>query len=375
MEESDKFALTRSEKRILNIFFRRGFQSQAEIAELTELKQQSVSRLLANLKKTAFIIEGKKVTSGKRGYPTASFTLNPNKVNSIGVGIMSDVVCLTLVDFKGNILSEAQSPLPSMTKRAVLNWVKIQLQQLKQQSMFSSALLAGVGVSISGSYINEEHGFNTPHYLQEWYAVDIASFFSEHLAMPAWVENDGNVAALGESMTGVGRWAENFAYVYISSGIGGGIVLNGEVWKGKNGNAGEFAGGLPPNIYPFPNLELLRQIVSKRGNHFNSVYELLENFDINWPANDEWITKVRDSFCIIASNACAILDLDAVVLGGRLPKALAEKLIPLLEFYDQRRRAVERPPAKLIAAEAKGNAAALGAAMLPICNQLFVPFH
>lgn len=148
-------------------------------------------------------------------------------------------------------------------------------------------------------------------------------------------------------------------------------MLNGEVWRGRHGNAGEFAGGLPTNIYPFPTLELLRQLTAKQGRNFETVSELVANYDDTWPSINDWLARVRDSFSIIASNATAILDLDAVVFGGLIPKSLAERVIGAIELYDQKRRMVPRPVAKLVPAEAPGNAAAFGAALLPLENAFF----
>ncbi len=365
--------LTKSEKKIISILFKRGAQSQATLAGLIDLKQQSVSRLLNGLKSDGYLVDGPKVPSGKRGYPSATFDLNPSKLNSVGLAIMSDSVALAIVDFKGTVLAEAHHYLPSMSKKDVLAWAENQIESIKRSEILTSSMIAGVGISISASYIGEGHGFNTPYYLNEWNDIDIPALFENHFNLPAWVDNDGNAAALGESMLGVGRWANSFAYIYISSGLGGGVVLNGEVWRGKYGNAGEFAGGLPSNIFPFPNLELLRLTLLQRGIGFDSVNDLICNFDPSWSAIDEWITKIRDSLSIIVSNASAILDIDAVVLGGRIPKELAEKVIPFVEFYDQKRRDLKRPVAKLVCAESTGNAAAIGAAMLPISNSFFEP--
>src|SRR3546814_3544128 len=122
-------------------------------------------------------------------------------------------------------------------------------------------------------------------------------------------------------MLGVGRWAPSFAYLYLSSGVGGGLMLNGDLWRGRYGNAGEFAGGLPPNIYPFPNLELLRVLAARDGISFETVDELVSNYDPSWQAIDEWISRVNDSVSIIISNATAILDPDAIVMGSLIPRS------------------------------------------------------
>ena len=284
---------------------------------------------------------------------------------------MSDAVALTVMDFRGSTIFEKLTPFNSMPLETVVHWLQEVISELSETVFPSYGAVAGIGVGIAGSFIGEDIGYNTPHYLEEWAGIDLDKILADRLNFPVWTDNDGNVAALSECMTGVGKWANNFAYINISSGVGGGLVLNGELWRGRYGNAGEFAGGLPSNIYPFPNLELLRQLAAKEGDRFDTVHEMLASFHPNWPACNDWIARVRDSLSIIASNATAILDLDAVVLGGRIPKELALKIVPHIELYDQRRRSVDRPTARIVPAESKGIASAVGAAILPYQHSLF----
>ena len=98
---------------------------------------------------------------------------------------------------------------------------------------------------------------------------------------------------------------------------------------------------------------------------------MVANYDDAWTSIDDWLARVRDSFSIIASNATAILDLDAVVLGGLIPKALAERVIQAIELFDQKRRLVPRPVAKLVPAEAPGDVTAFGAALMPLQTAFF----
>ncbi len=97
----------------------------------------------------------------------------------------------------------------------------------------------------------------------------------------------------------------------------------------------------------------------------------MERFDPAWEGALEWITQVRDSLSLITSAAAALLDPDVIVIGGRIPKALAEMLIPHVEIFDQRRRSEPRPLPQLIVAEAEGDAAAIGAAGLTFHSYFF----
>lgn len=363
--------LTQSERRILGLVFRQGALTQANLVEGTELTQQSISRIINRLTDGGLLEPGERMASGRRGYPSATVKIVPGFTFALGVSVMTDAVSIALTNFAGSVLYECKQAFATMQMANVLAWIEASFHQIKTEHVPQGATFAGVGIGIPGSFIGTAPGFNTPLLLEEWAGIDVERVLSDRFGMPVWADNDGNVAALGESMIGVGRWAQNFAYLYIAAGVGGGVILNGGLWRGRHGNAGEFAGGLPPDIYPFPNLELLRQLVAKDGEGFATIHDMLERFDPNWPAITHWIARVHDSLSIIASNATAILDLDAIVLGGRMPRVLAQKVIPQIEFYDQKRRAIPRPTARLVPSEAMGDAAAIGAALLPLKHRYF----
>lgn len=368
------FELSESERRIAGLIFRREAMTQAQIAAETGLTQQSSSRIVGRLSDCGLLQETERVATGRRGYPSTAFRLNPAAAHAIGFALKHRSGVMVLVDIAGNVLTERRIALDGMRRETVTNWLREQINAVVEENLAGErSALAGLGVAVAGSHIGPDPraGYNTPHDLEEWAGIDIADALSSALGLPVWSDNNGNLAALAEAKIGVGRWARSFAYLYIGSGVGGGVILNGELWRGVNGNAGEFAGGLMPNIYPFPNLELLRQLVVRDGAPIYSVNELVEQFDPAWPAIDGWIARVRDSLSIIASNATAILDVDAIVLGGEMPRDLAVRTIANIELFDQRRRSIPRPVAKIVPAEAPCDPATLGAAVLPLQQCFF----
>ena len=364
--------LSITDRRVLGLVFRHHSLIQNQIIEETGLVQQSVSRLVTGLVERGCLVTGERVSSGRRGYPSQAFRMAPDFGYSLGLSIMSDAVSLSLTDFSGQVRSDWNQPFSAMRIDRVVDWLNARIHEIRSTPGVDPTRLLGLGVGIAGSFADDgTRGFNTPSALEEWAFIDVAELLSEATGLPTWADNDGNLAALGENMTGVGRRYRSFAYIYFSTGVGGGLVIDREVWRGRLGNAGEFAGGLPGNIYPFPNLELLRQLINRDGGQFQTVAELLDAFDVEHPAVHDWIARVRDSVSIIASNATAILDVDAIVFGGRMPKSLAEKLIPHVELFDQRRYSRPRPMAELVPAEATGDATAIGAAVLPLSQQCF----
>ena len=99
--------------------------------------------------------------------------------------------------------------------------------------------LAGAGVASAGA-IDYNHGVvvHSPH-LSGWDHVPLVSMLQHHLDVPIVIDNDANLAALGEHRYGAGRGVSNLLYMTVSTGIGGGIILNGELYRGATGYAGE----------------------------------------------------------------------------------------------------------------------------------------
>lgn len=359
--------LMTSERRVLDALFRSGSATQGDLVSAFSLTQQSISRITGALVDRGLIEPSGKI-SGAKGYRTLAFKLVGSFAYSVGVSIAAGTVVMVVMDFAGQTIAYRKGHPRLMTVETVADWIEATLGE--EQAIHMLGVCAGFGISVAGSFI-DERTFNTPSYLEEWAGIDVEATLSQRLGNIVLAENDGNAATLAEGILGVGRSARSFAYLYLSSGVGGGLMLDGQLWRGRFGNAGEFAGGLPPNIYPFPNLELLRMLVAGGGQSFETVDEMVSSYDPTWPAIDDWIGRVKDSVSIIASNATAILDLDAIVFGGLTPPDLARRLAAKIEIYDQRRRSVARPTARIVPSEVSGDAAAIGAAMLPLIRAFF----
>jgi len=158
-------------------------------------------------------------------------------------------------------------------------------------------------------------------------------------------------------------------------GFGGALIINNELFRGAFGNAGEFSGALAPELLSTrPTLELLRLSVGKRGHHFDSIDEMLEDFDVSWPGVDDWISTVKHPINRVISSVSAVFDPPIIVVGGgRMPRRLAERLIVHLEFYDgPKRRGRHQPRPILVLSQVKGDATVIGAASIPLKSTFFM---
>ena len=99
--------------------------------------------------------------------------------------------------------------------------------------------LAAVGVSTPGPSDPKRGIVTTPPNLPGWRDVPLARLIEERLGPPAWIENDANAAAIAEHRLGAGRGAGHMVLVALGTGIGGGLILDGRLYRGASGGAGE----------------------------------------------------------------------------------------------------------------------------------------
>ena len=360
-----------SEAQILGHVLRQHGATQPEIVKATGLSQQTVSRLVNDLVGRNALRLGDRRSSGRRGQPRIEIEVAPDHAYSLGVALMTDAMSVLLMDFAGNVVAYDYLPMPTMSRKAVFAHLGDVTDRFLETNAIGKDSLVGVGVGISGYCLDGKSRYNPPRALDDWAMVQIDALFSEALALPAWVENDGNASAIGESFLGVGREFQNFVYVFIAAGIGGGVINNHQLSRGVHGNGGEIGLVLPRNMFQEPNLETLLQSVRRHGVEVSGISEMLADFDVTWPGIDEWVERARDPLSLIASSIAALLDPEAIVLGGRLPNALSQKIIPVIELYDDARRSEPRPLPKLMISETKVDACAIGAAMMPLEQQFF----
>ncbi len=358
-------AASANERLVLELVRRQTGIGRADLARLTGLTNQSISRIVADLVSRGLCEFGPALPSAGKGPAALPVFLSPGAMHTVGVSLMTDAVSLALMNFVGEVLRLEVVRPRDMRRDTVLKAVKDWIDAACAELGLERGRILGVGVAVTGYFVGEESKFNPPAGLDDWALVDISDLFGRALGLPVWVDNDGNAAAVGEQMNGVGRWANSFAYLYFAAGFGGGMVAEGRPFRGSHGNAGEFASILPPD-YMSPTLERLRSLMAEGGRRHESLVDMIEHFDPDSVGVAQWLDEAERSVSLVVSAISAIADPDAVVLGGRLPKALGLRLIPRLSFFNPPRRARPRPIPRIVCAEAASDASVTGAAVLPL---------
>jgi glucokinase len=169
---------------------------------------------------------------------------------AIGVDLGATKIASALVSPNGQILATRQAlTSPKDGPEAVLDRLATEIDTLAR---ISPGKLAGVGIGSPGS-VDSITGIIRNAVNLGWCEVDIVSGVSARLRdeLPIWVQKDANASALGELHFGSGQGCQDFIYITIGSGLGGGVIANGQLITGAHGNAAELGHlSLNPNGRP-----------------------------------------------------------------------------------------------------------------------------
>jgi glucokinase len=125
------------------------------------------------------------------------------------------------------------------TPERVLPRLYATMEEALREAGVALSEIAGIGVAVPGPLNNRTGVIYSPPNLPTWDAVPLRELLEQRFGRPVSVENDANAAALGEYFFGAGQGCRDMVYLTVSTGIGGGVIANGQLLEGINGSAGE----------------------------------------------------------------------------------------------------------------------------------------
>ena len=158
----------------------------------------------------------------------------------LGIDLGGTKILTAVADTQGKILSRDHSITPAKEgQQAVVKSIMESVGRALDQAHIAAADLTAIGIGAPG-LSNSETGilFTYPN-LPGWKDVPLRDIIEKELGRKAFLINDANAAAVGELYFGAGRGARNFIYITVSTGIGGGIIIDGKIYTGSSGTAGE----------------------------------------------------------------------------------------------------------------------------------------
>ncbi|MEP3331547.1 ROK family transcriptional regulator [Sedimentitalea sp.] len=349
----------------------------ADLARRTGLSKPTVSTILRKLETEELVRRGEPVR-GKIGKPSIPLELNPDGVFSIGLKIGRRSADLLLLDLTGAVRAQIHETYDYPMPEAVFGLLRDGIDQLLGH--IPAALqdrVCGIGIG-------------TPFELWKWHDlveieaekfrlwkdVDFEAEVGAFCDLPVYVVNESTAACHAEQLYGRGNQFRDYAYFFIGSYIGGGVVLNGTVLQGNMGNAGALGSmrstgplGEAQMLIDVASLHLLEARLVEVGIDPSVIWQ----YPQDWSGLDRyvepWIGQTAQELAKASLSICSVIDFQAVLIDGAFPPYVRDELAERTRRYlvNQDKRGLIEPTIE--AGSIGRNARGIGAASTPIFSQ------
>jgi len=223
---------------VLNLVKTSGPISRSDIARRTGLSAATISAITAELIEMELIFE-KEAGDSSGGRRPILLALNPQGAYVVGLKLAADHVTGALTDLEATVHIKHNEQLRDGTVETAVETMLGVVRKILKDGDVRRKKLLGVGIGLAG-IVDAKQGILRYSPIFGWRDVPIADLMHSGINAPIYVDNDVNTLTLTENWFGAGQGIDNFLTVTIGRGVGLGIVVNGQIYRGGYGGAGEF---------------------------------------------------------------------------------------------------------------------------------------
>ncbi|RZF09434.1 ROK family transcriptional regulator [Streptomyces albidoflavus] len=214
-----------------------GSLTQAEIARTTGLSAATVSNIVRELKESGTVEVTPTSAGGRRA---RSVSLSGDAGIVIGVDFGHTHLRVAVGNLAHQILAEEAEPLDvDASAEQGFDRAELLVGRLLDATGVDRAKVAGVGLGVPGPIDVASGMLGSTSILPGWSGTQPALALGERIGVPVAVDNDANLGVLGELVWGSGRGVRDLAYIKVAGGVGAGLVIDGQIYRGPGGTAGE----------------------------------------------------------------------------------------------------------------------------------------
>lgn len=340
-------------QRLLDAVRQRGPISRADLAKVTRLSPPTVSALVEDLVSEVGLLTEVGIGTSKGGRPPIMLQFNAEFGYLVGVDVGSRTLRVALSDLQGRVLSRWQAPTDTSSREGAIGQIYAGVDAVFQQSGRDRTKLYGIGIGAPGmTDVNTGRVIRAAN-IPDWVDVPLQDMVEHRLQAPVRVDNDANMAALGECWQGSAQRVSDFVFIALGAGVGAGVVVGGRLHRGHHWYAGEIShmnldfrewqtnfgqrGYLESRIGAgaIPEWQRARQLVEQGADRAAAVVHIIDAAR----AGDQSAAAVFEELAVYLGTAVAnivtVLDPQLVVLGGGLSHAGDLLLTPMRRVVSQ----------------------------------------
>jgi len=307
--------------------------SRAELSRMTGLTRSAISLIVDGLLRDDILREGCEQSGrveqgGRVGRKSVSLVINPLAFYSIGLSISRGQYAVGLVDFGGTIQKRISKPLdPRLPSPDILDLIGRDIDALLLEHLLPGRML-GMGITAPGPLDTKRGILLSSPGFEQWSDIPIVEYFSRRVSGSILLENNANALALAEKTFCMKGAYESFIELVVDSGVGAGIIIEGDLYKGSTGFGNEFGHASINMNGPrcscgnygcaqlYASIPNLLAAVSKKNPELDS-WEIIADFSTSGNSAASAAIEIEAEYLAgIIVNAVNILDVEAVVLSG-----------------------------------------------------------
>ncbi|MDX8530342.1 ROK family transcriptional regulator [Mesorhizobium sp. VK25A] len=312
-----------------------GALSRADLARATQLTKQAVSNIIEDLEGDGLVVALNAVRKG-RGQPFTPYRLVPEGAFAIGLQIDRHLTRVVVVDLVGKVIARAEAGLPLDEPSAGVDIILGLVDRVRGElaGMFSQSerRLVGLGVAMPGPF-----GLKNPDnkwMMPAWQQFPLVEALAAGTGLNVGLQNDAAACATAERIVGAAHGVDHAVCLYVGYGIAAGLILNGELYSGGHGNAGEVGMALlspsGPGSTPLEHRASLASLYQHLGLDptERGLYEKLGALALAQdPRVMGWVGKAASDLRWSVHLIETIFDPQTVILTSSAPEALARLLL------------------------------------------------
>ncbi|TML01211.1 MAG: ROK family transcriptional regulator [Actinobacteria bacterium] len=232
-----------NERTVLETIRELGPVSRAEIARSCGLSKPTVSQALAALVRSRLVREAGR-SSGGKGRTAQLYELNAHAGWVLGIDVGRDWVRAAVADLNGAIVARRDERSQAKSARTLISQIGDLAHDLAAEAGLRWRQVSHATIGSPGVFQPTRRKMTLAQALPGWGREGVFEALQKALGTHVSIENDVNAATVGEQLHGLGKGVANFVFLHVGTGVGLGLVLNGELFRGSTGAAGE-VGHLP----------------------------------------------------------------------------------------------------------------------------------
>ncbi|MCU0905467.1 MAG: ROK family protein [Tabrizicola sp.] len=324
-----------NERLVLSLVRRHGALAKSDIARITGLSAQTVSVIMRGLEEEGLLERGEPVR-GKVGQPSIPMSLAAEGAFFFGLKVGRRSADLVLTDFRGRLRAARRKVYRYPTPDAVVGFVSEAAPALTAE--LPAALrgrIIGMGVAMPFQLWNWVSIIGAPQAeMDAWRTRDLEAELGAVVGLPVYVQNDATSACGAELIFGTGERPKNFLYFYFGTFIGGGLVMNGQLFLGRTGNAAAVGsiqvpapGGGTRRLIDLASMSVLAEAMEASGESSDHLWSQHDRWHVSPAVLDPWLDQAAGALAHATLAAAALLEVQAVLIDGWLPLEVRAELV------------------------------------------------